>query len=152
MKELKEYKSATQVRVSCAYLFRIKINDEYFLTKDEQGRGTFQPVGGVYKYFDDKILSDFEAQQCTRFGYTSDLDSDLRLIIPRKRIGRFNRWYNKEIQRETINDLYREFKEEILDRIPLIDESFPPLTACSALCAATIASVLEMLPSKISDS
>ena len=118
-----EFKGVTQIRVSCAYLFRIKIDDTYLLTKDEQGRDTFQPVGGVYKYLDDAILSRFNATQCTRFGFTSDLDGDLRLIVPRKDIKKFHKWYNKEIsqERETIHNLFREFKEELLDRIPQLN-------------------------------
>ena len=92
MEGLKEFKNAKQIRVSCAYLFRIKVDGEYFLTRDEQGRGTFQPVGGVYKYLDESMLERFDAQQCTRFGYTSDLDSDLRLIVPKSRLKRFVKW------------------------------------------------------------
>ena len=119
----RQYKDATSVRFSCAYLFRIKVGDEYLLTRDEQGRGMFQPVGGVYKYTDDSFFDETKAIQCTRFGNTSDLDSDLRIIVPREKVKRFERWYREEKGRETPDDLYREFQEEILDRIPFLDET-----------------------------
>lgn len=118
-----KYGNANNIRFSCAYLFRIKINDKYLLVKDEQGRGTFQPVGGVYKYFDDSIFSRTHAVQCTRFGNNSDLDNDLRIIVPRKYVHRFKRWYRKEVGRETPDNLYREFQEEIIERIGFLDLS-----------------------------
>ena len=83
----------------------------------------FQPVGGVYKYTDDSFFSDLQAIQCTRFGNSSDLDSDLRIIIPREKVKQYERWYRNEQGRETPENLYREFQEEILDRIGLIDDS-----------------------------
>lgn len=115
------YKDAKHIRFSCAYLFRICINGKYFLVRDEQGRGTFQPVGGVYKYIDKTILHKFNATQCMRFGANTDLDYDIRLIVPRSSANKFNRWYNQEKGRENQTNLYREFKEEVLDRIDLID-------------------------------
>ena len=39
----------TEVRISFAYLFRIKVNGKYFLVRNERGTGKYQPVGGVYK-------------------------------------------------------------------------------------------------------
>lgn len=125
------YKDARRIRFSCAYLFRIKINDEYFLVKDEQGRGLFQPVGGVYKYTDDRFLTELQADQCLRFGSTIDLDSDLRIIVPRGKVKQFECWYRKEQGRETLDNLYREFQEEVLDRIGLIDDSvFKTISYC----------------------
>ncbi len=118
-----KYKDARNVRFSCAYLFRILINGKYFLVMDEQRRGTYQPVGGVYKYTDDSFFKSTHAVQCMRLGNNSDLDSDLRIIVPRDYASRFYRWYKKETGRETADNLYREFKEEILDRIPFIDRS-----------------------------
>lgn len=115
------YKDAKRIRFSCAYLFRICINGKYFLMKDEQGRNTFQPVGGVYKYTDDSFLEQTNAVQCMRFGTGSDLDCDLRVIVPRNKVSKFMRWYKKEKGRETPLNLYREFQEEVLDRISSID-------------------------------
>lgn len=110
-------KCVRNIRFSCAYLFRIKIDGQYFLVRDEQGRNQYQPVGGVYKYNDSSILDQFEAEQCRKFRYSSDLDDDLRIIIPRDRVFAFYKWYTKQTGRENIKNLYREFKEEIIDRI-----------------------------------
>lgn len=116
-----KYRYVKNIRFSCAYLFRICINNKYFLVKDEQGRNTFQPVGGVYKYTDDSILEKTNAFQCMRFGTNSDLDCDLRIIVPRNKVGKFKRWYKSEKGRETQENLYREFQEEIIDRIDGVD-------------------------------
>ena len=42
-------KDDTIVRISFAYLFRIKIGNQYLLVKNERGTDKYQPVGGVYK-------------------------------------------------------------------------------------------------------
>lgn len=110
-----------KIRFSCAYLFRICIDGKYFLVRDEQGRNTYQPVGGVYKYTDDSILEKTHAYQCMRFGTNEDLDCDLRLIVPRSHAGKFLWWYWSEKGRESQENLYREFQEEIIDRIDFID-------------------------------
>ena len=44
-------KDDTIIRISFAYLYRIKIGDKYLLVKNERGTGKDQPVGGVYKLF-----------------------------------------------------------------------------------------------------
>ncbi len=116
-----EYKYVKKVRLSCAYLFRIEIDDKYLLVKDEQGRENFQPVGGVYKYTKDDFFSFTHAVQCTRFGSNTDLDHDLRVVVPRDKLKKFEKWYRQETDRETVRDLHREFKEEIIDRIETID-------------------------------
>jgi len=116
-----KYRGAKNIRFSCAYLFRIVVDGKYLLVKDEQGRNTFQPLGGVYKYTDTAFFESTHAIQCTRFGNNSDLDCDLRIIVPRKYLSRFRRWYKKETGRETPENLYREFREEILDRISIIN-------------------------------
>ncbi len=43
-------KDNTIIRVSFAYLFRIKVGNRYLLIKNERGTGKYQPVGGVYKF------------------------------------------------------------------------------------------------------
>lgn len=46
----------TIVRISFAYLFRIKVGDKYFLVKNERNTNKFQPVGGVYKLKDNEKI------------------------------------------------------------------------------------------------
>ena len=52
-------KKDSLIRISFAYLFRIKVGDKYFLVKNGRGTQKFQPVGGAYKYQDSerKVLS-----------------------------------------------------------------------------------------------
>ena len=38
------------IRLSCAYLFRIKYNGKYLLVKGNR-IDQYQPIGGVYKYY-----------------------------------------------------------------------------------------------------
>ncbi len=116
-----DYKFVKKVRFSCAYLFRIEINGKYLLVKDEQGRNTYQPVGGVYKYTANDFFSFTQAEQCTRLGTDSDLDNDLRIVLPRNRVNAFEKWYHREKGRETVCDLHREFQEEIINRIQSIN-------------------------------
>lgn len=37
----------TIIRISFAYLYRIKVDNKYLLVKNERGTGKYQPVGGV---------------------------------------------------------------------------------------------------------
>ena len=39
------------VRLSCAYLFRIRYNNKYLLIRGNR-IDQYQPIGGVYKYYD----------------------------------------------------------------------------------------------------
>ena len=44
------------VRISFAYLFRIKIDGKYLLVRNTRGTEKFQPVGGVYKLFENEKI------------------------------------------------------------------------------------------------
>lgn len=109
----------TFIRISFAYLFRIKIDNKYFLVMNSRNTGKYQPVGGVYKYDqseytflknkyhvvdDDKISSD----SSSRLDYRLTLkNQDLRSFLKR-----FN---SKKSNRERIEDASREFKEELIN-------------------------------------
>ncbi len=123
MVDLKIPHGVDRVRFSCAYLFRIKVNGKYFLVKDEQGRPTFQPVGGAYKYYDTpKIFNEIEFENCNKFAIKDDLEKDLRCFIPRKNARKFAKWYKRNEERETIKDVFREFQEEVLDIVEFSNE------------------------------
>lgn len=105
------------VRVSFAYLFRIKIGNKYLLIKNSRGTEKFQPVGGVYKYFKDEQLvlsNSFHIADDDKIPMDSKSQYDYRLQIPCKYLKRFvKRFDSKEASRERINNLSREFKEEL---------------------------------------
>ena len=44
------------VRISFAYLFRIKVGNKYLLVKNERNTGKYQPVGGVYKFTENEKM------------------------------------------------------------------------------------------------
>ena len=107
----------TIIRISFAYLFRIKAGNQYLLVKNARGTGKYQPVGGVYKMFrnertelknlfhvvdDDKITLD----ESSRDDYRLQMQSKYL----RKFVARFN---SKKANRERIDDVSREFKEEL---------------------------------------
>lgn len=112
-------KDDTIIRISFAYLYRIKVDGKYFLVQNSRNTGKYQPVGGVYKLQknekielkklfhimdDDKIPID----QSSRDDYRMRMEN--RYL--RKFITRFN---SKKSSRERITNLSREFKEELID-------------------------------------
>lgn len=107
-----------RVRISYSYIFRIDISGYYLLVKDEQGRNNYHPVGGVYKYDSQNIDIDelFNGISDGLFNAREDIKDDLRLIIDRNKLKKFNSWFASRKGRENIENLSREFKEELLDR------------------------------------
>src|SRR5690242_2262007 len=43
---------SSEIRLSISYLYRIEMNGKYLLIKSYRIPNTYQPVGGVYKYYD----------------------------------------------------------------------------------------------------
>lgn len=104
-----------EIRLSVAYLIRIKRRDKYLLVKNTKILEQFQPVGGVYKYNREGL--DFLRSLKFRNddGYTANDGNrnDLRIRIKGNEILKFARWFKKRQGREIT--AYREFKEELLD-------------------------------------
>ncbi|MDB5038864.1 MAG: hypothetical protein JWQ35_2392 [Bacteriovoracaceae bacterium] len=100
------------LRISYAYLVRIKIRSKFFLI-----RGTrinqFQPVGGVYQFYDRTILDRFHLSDDTALREVPP--DDLRLVFrtPKDifRLCKFKRWFDSQRAREI--SPHREFYEEI---------------------------------------
>lgn len=99
-----------EIRISCAYLFRIKHEDKYVLIKGNR-IDQYQPVGGVYKYYDSfksiKDSLDITDEQEPSF-YEN---KDLRIRIKGKNILKFLDWFDSKKNREV--SVNREFIEEI---------------------------------------
>lgn len=105
----------TKIRISFAYLFRIKINGKYFLVPNTRS-GKYQPVGGAYKftktesyYLRDNIP--VENDDCIPVDEMTKLD--YRLLVKNKDLKAFLKRFDKTQYRENIPDLSREFIEEI---------------------------------------
>lgn len=110
-------KKDSPIRISFAYLFRIMVDGKYFLVKNGRGTEKFQPVGGVYKMYD------AEAQYLRQRFYAADDNSipmdrssrgDYRLRLKNRYLRKFVKRFDKTRERENIQNLSREFREELI--------------------------------------
>ena len=105
----------TIIRISFAYLFRIKVDGKYFLVQNTRTK-KYQPVGGAYKLNENEriYLSDnipFENDDRIEVNKITKLD--YRLLIKNKHLRKFVKRFNQTNDRENFFDLSREFIEEI---------------------------------------
>lgn len=109
----------TIVRVSFAYLYRIKMGDKYLLVKNERGTGKYQPVGGVYKFEENEKLelkNRFQVKDDDKISIDESSRNDYRLRMENKYLRKFIVRFDRKAKREKIDDLSREFKEELIDK------------------------------------
>lgn len=98
------------IRISCAYLFRIKYENRYLLIKGNR-IDQYQPVGGVYKYY-----SSFEPLK-NKMEITDEReveffeDGDLRIYTKGKHIRDYLNWFSSKENREVT--VHRELLEEL---------------------------------------
>jgi hypothetical protein len=103
-----------EVRFSVAYLFNIRLDNEYLLIYNPR-RQHFQPVGGAYKKFPEANvrLEELEARPDDWQTGSDDIrKDDLRLLLPMSNAIPFIRWFKTEKDRETSPS--REFYEELI--------------------------------------
>lgn len=113
------------LRLSCSYLYKIKVDDNYLLIKSRK-HGKFQPVGGNFKRnkYSTNFLEKIEIHEDDRFTNGSRSSDDLRLFTKGYDLQKFLKWYNApEKQREVSYD--REFYEELVEPGYLSKEVFP---------------------------
>lgn len=112
-------KNDTLVRISFSYLYRIKIDDEYLLIRNARGTRKYQPIGGVYKMQDpERIIINnlYHVVDDDKIKKDQSSKDDYRLYIPSKYLRKFMKRFDRDdVHREKINDLSREFKEEMGD-------------------------------------
>ena len=102
------------IRLSIAYLFRIKIDNQYLLVKSRT-RNYFQPVGGAFKTLpgSEKIFKKLNVKPDrlieTEHGIAK---GDLRVHVKGINISEFLEWFNSKEDRET--SPWREFCEELI--------------------------------------
>lgn len=111
-------KKTDMIRISFAYLFRIKIKDRYLLVLNHRKFGKYQPVGGVYKCKDEEKLylkgKNFSACDDNCIPVDKSSKNDYRMRLPAQKLRAFVRRFNKTDQREVISDISREFYEELI--------------------------------------
>lgn len=104
------------VRVSFAYLFRIKVGNKYLLVKNARGTGKYQPVGGVYKFRGaekEALLNLFQIVDDDKIDIDDSSRDDYRLRLKNGDLRKFVKRFDDRADRENITDLSREFKEEL---------------------------------------
>lgn len=100
-----------KIRLSCAYLFRIRSGNKYLLIKGNH-IDQYQPVGGVYKTFESfqEIAHKLEITPEKEEHFYED--NDLRVYMPGKSVMKFIHWFNTGAGREF--NVTREFYEEMV--------------------------------------
>tara|TARA_R110002050_G_scaffold187306_1_gene321740 strand:- start:16666 stop:17481 length:816 start_codon:yes stop_codon:yes gene_type:complete len=102
------------LRISCSYLYRIKVGDHYLLIKSRK-HGKFQPVGGNFKRnrYSHDGLRKLEIKEDNKFSSVKHDDDDLRVFVRGYKLPLFLKWYNSpNKKREVCYD--REFYEELI--------------------------------------
>ncbi|MEU3556892.1 hypothetical protein [Streptomyces fragilis] len=112
------------VRISAAYLFRIKIDGKYLLIKGRRF-SQLQPVGGVYKVSESgkHFLVSIGAQDDSLIPIDTASSDDLRVRFKGSKIPRFYSWFDSRAGRE--DSPWREFHEELIGPGILPAEVFP---------------------------
>ena len=112
-------KDDTVIRISFAYLFRIKVGSKYLLVQNSRETGKYQPVGGVYHLScEEKIVlkNRFHVMDDDKIIIDESSRDDYRLRLENKYLRKFlKRFDSKNANRERINDVGREFREELID-------------------------------------
>lgn len=114
------------IRISFAYLFRIKVDGKYLLVPNTRTH-KYQPVGGTYK-FDKKearyLAQNIPVENDDRIPVDKITKRDYRLLVKSKDLKRFMNRFNETVDRENYMDLSREFVEELFNTGILKKETF----------------------------
>jgi len=103
-----------EIRLSLAYLYRIKIDDKYLLVKNRT-RNFFQPVGGVYKTLpgSEKIFERLKVKADRLIETEKGVaKGDLRVYVKGNNVIEFLEWFDSKQDREI--SPWREFCEELI--------------------------------------
>jgi hypothetical protein len=112
------------VRISAAYLFRIKVDGKYLLVKGNRFPH-YQPVGGVFKVSPKgkSFLESIEAQDDELIPIDQTSEADLRIRLMGASLPRFYGWFDSRSGREDAP--WREFQEELIATSILPASPFP---------------------------
>ncbi|MFD2907525.1 hypothetical protein ACFSX9_02135 [Flavobacterium ardleyense] len=103
-----------EIRLSIAYLFRIKLDGKYLLVKSSR-RNYFQPVGGAFKTLpgSEKIFEKLDVKSDRLIETEKGVaKNDLRVFVKGIKVIEFIEWFNSKEDRET--SPWREFCEELI--------------------------------------
>ena len=106
------------IRISFAYLYRIKIGNKYLLVQNTRNTGKYQPVGGVYKLQGEEktvLKNRFHVMDDNKIPIDESSRDDYRLRMENRYLRQFvKRFDSKKAERERIENISREFKEELI--------------------------------------
>ena len=109
----------TEIRISFAYLYRIKLGNKYFLVKNSRGTEKYQPVGGVYKFNSSEkeaLKKRFHIMEDNKVTVDNSSRNDYRLRMQNQfLVDIVDRFNSADADRERINNVSREFKEELVE-------------------------------------
>ena len=108
----------TVVRISFSYLYRIKVGDKYLFIKNDRGTDKYQPIGGVYKFEEGEKLilkNKFQIIDDSKIPIDESSYNDYRLRLKNKYLRKFIQHFDVDAKREKINNLSREFREEVIE-------------------------------------
>lgn len=115
----KAIKKEDSIRISFAYLYRIELDGKYLLVKNSRGTGKYQPVGGVYKYYDEEesyLKSNYHIEPDSNIQSDDTSKRDYRFKIKDKYLRKFVKHFIEEDKnRENEDNVSREFIEEVLN-------------------------------------
>ena len=89
------------------------------MVKNERGTGKYQPVGGVYKLLGNEkieLKNRYEVKDDDKISIDASSRDDYRLRIENKYLRKFMKRFDGKANRECIDNLSREFKEELIDK------------------------------------
>jgi hypothetical protein len=120
----------TDIRISFAYLFRIKVDGQYFLVQNSRTK-KYQPVGGTYKFTQEEagyLRDNIPVENDDRIPVDRITKRDYRLLVKNEYLRKFVRRFNNTQYRENISNLSREFVEEIFSTGILDKSAFGELS------------------------
>lgn len=112
-----------EIYLSFSYLYKIEINGKYLLVRGNRMKDRYQPIGGVYKFYDEAkpFLESIHYQPDTMVGNNNETD-DLRIRLKGKHLLSFMEWFRKMENREYGPE--REFYEELIAPGFISEEKF----------------------------
>ena len=113
------------IRISVAYLVRVRVDDHYLLVRGHRIPTQFQPIGGVYKVRSDvlkQLQEEYRITPDTRFVGDAENAGDLRMMLPGSSVAAFLKWMGRRQEFETAP--WREFYEELIKPGHLDAEAF----------------------------
>ena len=119
-------KKNTIIRISFAYLFRIKVDGKYFLVPNTRSH-KYQPVGGAYKFCNEEaqyLSNSMSVENDDRVPVNKTTQNDYRLLVKNKHLRDFVKRFDITEHRENGSNLSREFEEEIFSTGILTKKSF----------------------------